>query len=465
MTLRLHNSAARKKEDFSPRDPKRVSVYVCGPTVYNHAHIGNFRAATVFDQLFRLLRHEYGDDNVVFARNITDIEDKIIKAAQETGKSINEITSHYAKVYRDESRALNILPPTLEPHATDHIDEMISMIGVLMDKGYAYARDGHVLFNTQKYDEYGTLSGVNQDDMLAGARIEVAPYKKNAADFVLWKPSSDEEPGWPTPPEWKLESKGRPGWHLECSAMIEKSLGTTIDIHAGGQDLRFPHHENECAQSHCAHDAPLARVWMHNGFLQMGDDKMSKSLGNVVLVRDLLKEWPGEVIRWALLSAHYRQPLEWTTSLLEQSKKQLDRFYRILLDYSPTDNEVSPSVLDAMRDDMNTPGAMAALHGLRDIASTAKGADLQNALGQLYASGKLLGFFEQDPADWIRHGGMGKDAGNGNDDKEIDRLVEERVAAKKSRDFATADAIRNQLNERGITIEDGPEGSTWRRTK
>ena len=301
-------------------------MYVCGPTVYNHAHIGNFRAAVVFDLLYRVLRHHHGEGAVVYARNITDIDDKIIKASQETGAPIEEITKKYAAIYREETAAFGVLPPTTEPAATGHITEMIALIEKLIAEAAAYATEGHVLFAVDRFESYGKLSNVDQDEMIAGARVEVAPYKKNAADFVLWKPSKADEPGWESP--W---GRGRPGWHLECSAMIEKALGTTIDIHGGGQDLRFPHHENEIAQSACAHDgAPLARYWVHNGFLRMGADKMSKSVGNVVLPRDLLKQWSGEVLRWALLTAHYRQPLEWTQELLEQSKRQLDRFYRLL---------------------------------------------------------------------------------------------------------------------------------------
>ncbi|MBY0423852.1 MAG: cysteine--tRNA ligase, partial [Parvularculaceae bacterium] len=324
--IELYDTLTREKRRFEPADPARVTLYVCGPTVYNHAHIGNFRAAVVFDLLFRVLRRRYGADAVVYSRNFTDIDDKIIAAARESGEPIAALTARYARLYDEETAAFGVLPPTLKPTATGHIGEMIAMIGVLVAKSAAYVAEGHVLFSVARFSGYGRLSGVDQEEIIAGARVEIAPYKQNAADFVLWKPSAPDEPGWESP--W---GRGRPGWHIECSAMIQKALGRTIDIHGGGQDLRFPHHENEIAQSTCAHDgAPLARFWLHNGFLRMGADKMSKSLGNVVLPKDLLKRWPGEALRFALLSAHYRQPLEWTDDLVEQSKRQLDRFYRCL---------------------------------------------------------------------------------------------------------------------------------------
>ena len=456
MPLVVHNSLTKSKEPFSPADPKRVTLYVCGPTVYNYAHIGNARAAVVFDLLFRVLRRQYGVDHVAYARNITDIDDKIIKASQETGEPIDAITAKFAKIYREDMGALGVLSPTFEPEATAHIGPMIAMVQRLVEKGAAYAAEGHVLFAVNQFSDYGKLSNVDRDDMLAGARVEVAPYKKDPADFVLWKPSNDAEPGWESP--W---GRGRPGWHLECSVMIESKLGKTIDIHGGGQDLRFPHHDNEIAQSTCAHDgAPLARYWMHNGFLRMGDDKMSKSLGNVVLAHDLLKAWPGEAIRWALLSAQYRQPLEWTEELLRQSKTQLDRFYRLLeeIEFSDETGPAPENVAAALDDDLNTPEAFAALHELRDAASGLEGDARAAAIAELRDAGRLMGFFNLSAAEWFQGGST-----DGPSAEEIDALLIQRNDARKAKDFATADRIRDELAASGIVIEDGPDGATWRR--
>ncbi|MBB5517255.1 cysteine--tRNA ligase [Amphiplicatus metriothermophilus] len=455
MALVLYDTMAREKREFIPANPRRVTMYVCGPTVYSHAHIGNFRAAVVFDLLFRVLRHHYGTNAVVYARNITDIDDKIIRAAQETGEPIDAITAKYAAIYREETAKLNVLAPTLEPAATAHIAEMIAFVERLLAEGFAYAAEGHVLFAVDRFGDYGRLSGVDRDEMIAGARVEVAPYKENPADFVLWKPSKEGEPGWDSP--W---GRGRPGWHLECSAMIEKALGETIDIHGGGQDLRFPHHENEIAQSACVHrGAPLARYWAHNGFLRMGTEKMAKSLGNVVLPRDLLKRWHGEVLRWALLSAHYRQPLDWSDALLEQSKRQLDRFYRALAEAPDVAPAAPPAeVVAALDDDLNMPEAAARLHALRDAAAQAQGEEKARALAALRGAGALMGFFAADPADWFRSA-----PGDGPSAEEIEARIAERAEARKRRDFATADRIRDDLAARGIVIEDGPKGTTWRR--
>ena len=456
MTLTIYDTMAREKCVFEPADPDRVTMYVCGPTVYSYAHIGNARAAVVFDLLHRVLRRRYGADHVVYARNITDIDDKIIKAAQETGAPISAVTAKFAEIYRADMGALGVLPPEVEPEATGHIAQMVSMIERLIDAGAAYAAEGHVLFSVDQYADYGKLSGVDRDEMIAGARVEVAPYKQNAADFVLWKPSKEGEPGWASP--W---GRGRPGWHLECSVMIESEFGATVDIHGGGQDLRFPHHENEIAQSACAHGgAPLARYWMHNGFLRMGSDKMSKSLGNVVLPHDLLKEWPGEAIRWALLSAHYRQPLEWTGELLRQSKRQLDRFYRLLeeIAFSEEAGAAPESVVIALEDDLNTPEAFAGLHELRDIASQMEGAARENAIRRLRDAGRLMGFFNVEPSVWFKG-----EAGNGPSAEEIEALLAERAAARTAKDFATSDRIRDDLAAKGVVIEDGPQGATWRR--
>ena len=464
MALTLHDTMAGAPRPFEPLDPARVTMYVCGPTVYNYAHIGNFRAAVTFDLLFRVLRRQYGADAVVYARNITDIDDKIIRAAAEADAPIDAITEKFARIYREETAALNVLPPTYEPHATAHVGDMIALVSTLVEKGRAYAAEGHVLFDVDSFAEYGELARCDRDEMIAGARVEVAPYKKNPADFVLWKPSSADEPGWESP--W---GRGRPGWHLECSAMIDRVLGETIDIHGGGQDLRFPHHENEIAQSTCFHDgAPLARYWMHNGFLRMGTEKMSKSLGNIVLGRDLLKTWRGEVLRWALLSAQYRQPLEWTDELLVQSKRQLDRFYRLLAEAEAAgadldDGDVEPpkSVVLALENDLNTPEAFAGLHELRDIAMQIDGPARLKAIARLKAAGRLMGFFEVDPRDWFQEAATGGDAAMSAED--IEGRLAERAAARKAKDFARADAIRDELAAAGVVIEDGPDGATWRR--
>src|ERR1700761_5081308 len=328
MSVFLHDTLTRQKREFVPADPGRVTLYVCGPTVYNYAHIGNARPVVVFDVLFRLLRRLYGEDHVVYARNITDVDDKINQAAIEQGVDISAITDKFTAIYHQDMDALGALRPTIEPRATAHIPEMLTLIGDLVQRGHAYAAEGHVLFDTASFSEYGQLSGRSLDDMIAGARVEVAPYKRNPSDFVLWKPSKPGEPVWDSP--W---GPGRPGWHLECSAMIEKTLGPEIDIHGGGHDLTFPHHENEIAQSRCAHDQPLlARYWLHNGFLPMDAEKMSKSLGNVKLVHQLVERLPGEALRWALLSGHYRAPLDWTDSLVDQSRNSLDKLYGALLD-------------------------------------------------------------------------------------------------------------------------------------
>lgn len=455
MAIELYDTMTRALRPFEPEDPKRVTMYVCGPTVYNHTHIGNARSAIVFDVLFRVLRRRYGDAHVVYARNITDVDDKIIKAARETGAPIDEITAKYTAIYREELAALNALAPTVEPAATAHIAGMIGLIQTLIGEGAAYEAEGHILFAIDQYAEYGALSGVDRDEMIAGARVEVAPYKKNPADFVLWKPAADDEPGWASP--W---GRGRPGWHLECSVMIAAELGETIDIHAGGQDLRFPHHENEIAQSACAHEgAPLARYWLHNGFLRMGTDKMSKSLGNVKFTCELLKDWPGEAIRWALLSAHYRQPLEWTDALLSQSKRQLDRFYRLLDELDEAPVEAAPeSVVLALESDLNTPEAFAGLHALRDVASQLEGAPRRKAIARLKAAGDLLGFFQVDPGAWFREGDS-----DGPSAEEIEALIKARADARAARDFAAADRIRDDLAARGVVLEDGPDGATWRR--
>ncbi len=456
MPIQLHDTMRGEKVPFEPRDPERVTMYVCGPTVYNFAHIGNARPAVVFDVLARLLRRRY---HLVYARNITDVDDKINQAAKETGQPISAITERFTEAYHDDMAALGVLPPDIEPRATAHIPQMIAMIGALIDAGCAYEAEGHVLFDVAAFESYGALSGRNLREMIAGARVEVAPYKKAAADFVLWKPSTDDLPGWDSP--W---GRGRPGWHLECSAMSETHLGETIDIHGGGQDLMFPHHENEIAQSTCAHGGrEFARYWVHNGFLNVEHEKMSKSLGNVLLVRDLLERWPGEAVRVALLSAHYRQPLDWTEELITESRRKLDRLYGALRAALPAAEEVAAAepaadFLVALEDDLNTPRAMAALFDIaRRVNKAEDEAERRRLAATLAASGEVMGLLQQDPEGWFAAG-----AGELPDAEAIEALLEQRQAARKARDFAEADRIRDDLEARGIVIEDGPDGTRWR---
>ena len=456
MPLLLHDTLSREKKAFVPDDPGRVTLYVCGPTVYNYAHIGNARPVVVFDVLFRLLRRLYGDDAVVYARNITDVDDKINQAAIDQGVNISAITDRFTAIYHQDTDALGALRPTIEPRATAHIGQMLAMIGRLIENGHAYAAEGHVLFDTQSFADYGQLSGRSLDDMIAGARVEVAPYKRHPADFVLWKPSKPGEPVWDS--AW---GAGRPGWHLECSAMIEENLGASIDIHGGGHDLTFPHHENELAQSRCADHTPvLARYWLHNGFLTMDAEKMSKSLGNVKLVHELVKRVPPEVLRWALLSAHYRGPLDWTDSLIDQSKKSLDRLYGALR--RAKDLEVypkfgpHPDFMDALCDDLNTPKAMAGLFGWAKALEVETDPELRRQLkSELINSGKLLGFLQQDPDIWFEGGDDGLKT-------KVEALLAERIDARKAKDWPTADRIRDELNALNIVVMDGPEGATWR---
>ena len=459
MSLTLYNTLSRRKEEFVPIDPDRVTMYVCGPTVYSYAHIGNARPAVVFDVLVRLLRHQW--PNVVFARNITDIDDKINAAAAEQGVDIGEITSKFEKIYLDDMASLGVAPPDIEPHATDHIPEMIAMMEKLIEDGHAYAAEGHVLFNVPSYPEYGQLSKRDQEELLAGARVEVAPYKKDPSDFVLWKPSTPDLPGWDSP--W---GRGRPGWHLECSCMIEKHLGRTIDIHGGGVDLVFPHHENEIAQSTCAHGGDtFVRYWMHNGFVNVDKEKMSKSIGNVLLVHDLLDQAPGEAIRLALLNAHYRQPLDWTDDGLAQAKARLDRLYRALgslegVDPAP-DAGPNAAFLVALNDDLNTPKALASLFDLARQANTATDDGEKSRIkGELVASAGLMGLLQQDPESWFAGETSGDD---GPDAERIERLIEARQNAKAAKDYAEADRIRDELAAANIVLEDGPAGTTWRR--
>ena len=456
MSLILYNTLTRAKEPFTPADPARVTMYVCGPTVYNYAHIGNARPAVVFDVLFRLLSARY--PKVIYARNFTDVDDKINAAAKAQNVPIKTITDKFKAIYQADTGALGVMPPTLEPCATDHIPQMIAMIETLLKGGYAYEAESHVLFNVPSFPAYGRLSGRDRDDMIAGARVEVAPYKKDPADFVLWKPSTPDLPGWDSP--W---GRGRPGWHIECSAMIEAHLGATIDIHCGGHDLTFPHHENEIAQGTCAHGgATYARVWMHNGFLTMDKEKMSKSLGNLFTIHELLEKAPGEALRWAILSAHYRQPLEWSDETIAQAKTTLDRAYRALeqvADITAIPNVAPTAVIAALEDDLNTPKAMAEVAAIVKALNQATAtADKARLKGQLVAAGNLLGVLQQQPAAWF---GAAKDS-SGVDAAEVERLIAARLAARKAKDFKEADRLRGAIAALGVTIEDRADGTKWR---
>lgn len=456
MTLHLYNTAVRKKQEFVPLTPGKVGMYVCGPTVWDLAHIGNARPVVIFDVLARLLRHL--DYDLTYVRNITDVEDKIITAAEANNESIDELTKRTTDAYHADMAALNAEAPDLEPRATEHIDGMVEMIQTLIDKGNAYVAEGHVLFDVPSMPDYGKLSGRNRDDMIAGARVEVAPYKKDPADFVLWKPSTDDMPGWESP--W---GRGRPGWHIECSVMSKATLGITFDIHGGGRDLIFPHHENEVAQSCCAHDgAEFARYWVHNGFLTVEGDKMSKSLGNFRTVRDVLSEAPGEALRLNMLSAHYRQPLDWNSEGVKRSKTNLDRLYTALKNLenvTAADEKPAADVIAALNDDLNTPLALSALYSLAGAANKATDDDEKARIkGQLLASGKLLGLLDQSPEEWFKTAGEGDIS-----EHEIEDLIKKRIEAKSNKDFTTADAVRTELADKGVILEDGPEGTSWKR--
>jgi len=445
--IRLYDTMAREKREFVPQDPERITIYVCGPTVYGRAHIGNARPAVVFDTLARLIRHEFGENSLVYARNVTDVDDKIIAAAEAEGVGYRVITERYYGNYLEDMGALGVAPPDFAPRATAYITEMIEMIQRLIAGGYAYVAEGHVLFEVATDPQYGILSKRDRDAIVAGARVEVAPYKRDPADFVLWKPAGEsaEQVALSFPSPW---GQGRPGWHIECSAMIE-AFGSrqdaghveTIDIHGGGLDLIFPHHENEIAQSTCAHGgAPLARFWVHNGFVDMGAEKMSKSLGNIITPAELLAQGHrGETLRLALLSAHYRSPLPWTEALVAQSKAILDRLYRTAADAAP--GEIDSEVTEALSDDLNTPAALARLQAIEDPSV-------------LKASAGLLGLVSDTAEQWFRGGA---------DEAAVESRIADRTAAKKARDFATADRIRNELKADGIILEDGPGGTTWRR--
>jgi cysteinyl-tRNA synthetase len=443
--LMLHNSLTRRKERFVPLDPGHVRMYVCGPTVYDLAHLGNARPAVVFDVLARLLRRLY--PRVTYVRNITDVEDKINERARESGESIASITARTTADYHADMAELGALPPDMEPRATAHIPEMIDIIQRLIDGNHAYEAQGHVLFAVASFPEYGHFSGHTPDELLAGARIEIAPYKRDPGDFVLWKPSDDETPGWDSP--W---GRGRPGWHIECSAMSWRYLGENFDIHGGGSDLIFPHHENEIAQSCCAFPGSVfARYWLHNGMLQVNGEKMSKSLGNFFTVRDVLAKAPGEAIRLLLLRGQYRGTLDFSDAGLIEARRELDRFYRALERHPGAASDTIPqAVLAALCDDLNTPLAVSAMHALADAAI----AGSARAAADLRAAGDVLGLLQSAPEAWFRSGA--------HDPAEIEAAIAERLAARRAKNFARADAIRAELAARGIVLEDNAGGTTWR---
>jgi cysteinyl-tRNA synthetase len=459
VSLVLYDSMRRQKVPFEPIDPQSVRLYVCGPTVYDFAHIGNARPVIVFDLLFRVLRHLYGESHVRYVRNITDIDDKIIAAAAANGESIRALTERTNTVYDADMVALGNLLPTIRPRATEHIPSMIRMIAQLIARGHAYEAAAHVLFAIGSMPDYGRLSGRSMEDMRAGARVEIAPFKRDPGDFVLWKPSDSTQPGWDSP--W---GRGRPGWHIECSAMSEAHLGAHFDIHGGGLDLIFPHHENERAQSLCAHDGePFVNIWMHNALLDVEGAKMSKSRGNILRIGDLLAEYPGEVLRYAMLSAHYRDPLDWTTLRTDQARASLNSLYGALRgvgDLPPIWPE-EPAVMPALSDDLNTPQAQATLHELAGQLNKAT-TDTQKAAakGALLAAGHIMGVLTEAPEAWFRW--RARSVG-GFDDAEIDRLVGLRHTARRTRDFAESDRIRDLLTEAGVTLEDSAQGTSWRR--
>jgi cysteinyl-tRNA synthetase len=449
-SLTLYNTMTRRKERLAPFDTRNVRLYVCGPTVYDLAHVGNARPLIVFDVLFRLLRHLYGGEHVTYVRNITDVDDKINARAAQEGVSIRELTERTLAQFHEDVSGLGCLPPTVEPRATDHIEPMRAMIETLIAKGHAYVAEDHVLFHVPSMPDYGRLSNRSLDEMQAGARVEVAPYKRDPTDFVLWKPSKPSEPSWPSP--GGIATPGRPGWHIECSAMSAQHLGQMFDMHGGGIDLVFPHHENEIAQSRCAHGTPLmAQIWMHNGFLQVEGDKMSKSLGNFVTIRDLLRDWPGEVIRLTMLKTHYRQPIDWTVKGLQESERVLGDWYAA--SEGAPGGVPAPEVLTALEDDLNTPQAIAALHRLRGEAEHGS----TEAARSLKASASLLGLLGQSAAEWEARRALKLAI----EPSEIERMIDARGAARRARNFAEADRIRDELAGKGITLKDSPEGTSW----
>ena len=452
MTLHLYDTFSKSKREFRPIDPNNIRMYVCGPTVYDYAHVGNARPVIVFDTLFRIMRHTYGVDHVTYVRNITDVDDKIIEAANSNEEDISSLTSRTIQYFHEDASYIGALVPTIEPKATDHINEMVEMIETLIVKGFAYEIDGNVLFSSSKYDQYGKLSGKNIDELIAGARVDIEDFKKEASDFILWKPSKDNEPGWESP--W---GKGRPGWHIECSAMSKKYLGDTFDIHGGGQDLIFPHHENEIAQSECCHEKKFANYWLHNGFLTVEGNKMSKSEGNFITVNELKDRYHGEVIRLAMLMTHYRQPLNWTENSLLESKKILNKWFSFFLDIeiSKVDEDfVDESILSALKDDINTPKAISELHQLfknctkEDVLSIKK----------FINSAQLLGLMLSSPKEWMEWNVRE----NNLDEIKINELIEKRNLLRDQGNYSDADKIRDQLDELGIILEDKDGKTAWK---
>ena len=452
MNIKLYNTLARKKQNFTPINPNRVTMYICGPTVYSYPHIGNARGPVIFDILAGLLRREY---ELIYVRNITDLDDKIYEAAKSEQSDVSEITERYTKIYHQDISALGVKDPDIEPRATDHIKEMIEMIEDLLAKGYAYENEGHVLFSVDSYSDYGSLSNRQHEDQIAGARVAIAAYKKNPRDFVLWKPSTPDLPGWESP--WGV---GRPGWHLECSTMAKKYLGETLDIHGGGSDLIFPHHENECAQSICSHKGePFANFWVHHGMIDFNDTKMSKSEGNLLLIKDLLEDIPGEVVRMALISAHYRKPINWSNDLIKDSKKKLDRLYGAIRKIDIFHNtEPSNEVLLALADDLNTPKALSALFNIVKLINNSEDpVERDKYASTLMASASLLGLMTMSADEWFKTTPKGVLTR-----EEIEHLITQRERARKSKNFSESDRIRNDLLQKGVVIEDGPDGTEWR---
>ena len=452
MNIKLYNTLAGKKQNFIPINPNRVTMYICGPTVYSYPHIGNARGPVIFDILAGLLRREY---ELIYVRNITDLDDKIYEAAKSEQSDVSEITERYTKIYHQDISALGVKDPDIEPRATDHIKEMIEMIEGLLAKGYAYENEGHVLFSVDSYSDYGSLSNRQHEDQIAGARVAIAAYKKNPRDFVLWKPSTPDLPGWESP--WGV---GRPGWHLECSTMAKKYLGETLDIHGGGSDLIFPHHENECAQSICIHKGqPFANFWVHHGMIDFNDTKMSKSEGNLLLIKDLLEEIPGEVVRMALISTHYRKPINWSNDLIKDSKKKLDRLYGAIRKIDIFHNtEPSNEVLLALADDLNTPKALSALFNIVKLINNSEDpVERDKYASTLMASASLLGLMTMSADEWFKTSPKGVLTR-----EEIEHLITQRERARKSKNFSESDRIRNDLLQKGVVIEDGPDGTEWR---
>ena len=452
MNIKLYNTLARKKQNFIPINSNRVTMYICGPTVYSYPHIGNARGPVIFDILAGLLKREY---ELIYVRNITDLDDKIYEAAKSEQSDVSEITERYTKIYHQDISALGVKDPDIEPRATDHIKEMIEMIESLLAKGYAYENEGHVLFSVDSYSDYGSLSNRQHEDQIAGSRVAIAAYKKTPRDFVLWKPSTPDLPGWESP--WGV---GRPGWHLECSTMAKKYLGDTLDIHGGGSDLIFPHHENECAQSICSHKGkPFANFWVHHGMIDFNNTKMSKSEGNLLLIRDLLKEIPGEVVRMALISTHYRKPINWSNDLIKDSKKKLDRLYGAIRKIDIFQNaEPSNEVLLALADDLNTPKALSALFNIVKLINNSEDPmERDKYASTLMASASLLGLMTLSADEWFKttpNGVLTRE--------EIEHLITQRERARKSKNFSESDRIRDDLLQKGVVIEDGPDGTEWR---